>query len=71
MEFDIGDLVCFFRWLIRESHGTIDSSRSVQTYWNVLCILRRQETGLIDIDPVLKHQMMNVRAHESNCQGND
>jgi len=61
VEFDIRDLVCFFRWLIRESHGTIDSSRSVQTYWNVLCIVRRQETGLIDMDPVLKHQMMNAR----------
>ena len=72
MEFDIRDLVCFFRWLIRESHGTIDSSRSVQTYWNVLCIVRRQETGLIDMDPVLKHQMMNVRAYEGNWQrGND
>ena len=41
-------------------------SRSVQTYLNVLCILRRQETGLIDIDPVLKHHMMNVRAYEGN-----
>jgi hypothetical protein len=59
-EFSIRDLVCFFCWLIRESHGSIDCSRSVQTYWNVLCMVRRQETGLIDIDPVTKHQMKNV-----------
>lgn len=55
------DLASFFRWLLRESRGSIDSSRTVQTYWNVLCILRRQETGRIDIDPVTKHQMFNVR----------
>jgi hypothetical protein len=47
--------------LIRESRGSIDCSRTVQTYWNVLCMLRRQETGRIDIDPVTKHQMFNVR----------
>jgi len=50
-----------FRWLIRESRGSIDCSRTVQTYWNVLCIPRRQETGRIDIDPVTKYQMSNVR----------
>ncbi|KAF2240201.1 hypothetical protein BU26DRAFT_512420 [Trematosphaeria pertusa] len=55
------DLGCFFRWLLRESRGSIDSSRSLQTYWNVLCIVRRQETGRIDIDPVVKHQMKNVK----------
>jgi hypothetical protein len=40
-----------FRWLLRESRGSIEPSRNVQTYWNILCMV------LIHIDQVTKYQM--------------
>lgn len=61
-EFTIKDIACFFRWLVWESRGAIELSRSVETYWNNLGLLRRQETGQIYIDPVLRHQWKNVQA---------
>ncbi|OCK73115.1 hypothetical protein K432DRAFT_430744 [Lepidopterella palustris CBS 459.81] len=62
-EFTVQDLSSFFRWLLRESRGSVDSFRSVQTYWNVLCIVRRQETGRIEVDPATKHSMIGARQH--------
>ncbi|KAJ9646989.1 hypothetical protein H2199_001975 [Coniosporium tulheliwenetii] len=59
--FSVGDLHNFFYYLIRESEGRLDSARSLQTYWNVLCIVREMDTGGLKVDPLTKAQMIAVR----------
>ena len=54
------DVSCFLDWLVEESRGGIGSARSVQTYWNTLCTVRRVETGNITIDAHMKYRMTNV-----------
>ncbi|KAJ9644078.1 hypothetical protein H2199_003946 [Coniosporium tulheliwenetii] len=59
--FSVRDLHNFFYYVIRESEGRLDSARSLQTYWNVLCIVREMDTGGLKVDPLTKAQMIGVR----------
>ncbi|KAF2216846.1 hypothetical protein CERZMDRAFT_92918 [Cercospora zeae-maydis SCOH1-5] len=53
-------LHCFFHWLLT-ARPSIRRTASVQTYWNVLCIVRKTETGEQFIDQVIESQMHGVR----------
>ena len=53
----INVLYAFFDWLLRERKNSLGASSSLQTYWNALCLVRKQETGYHQIDPLIKSQM--------------
>ncbi|KAL9582090.1 MAG: hypothetical protein Q9212_003502 [Teloschistes hypoglaucus] len=57
----INVLYAFFDWLLRERKGSLGAASSLQTYWNALCLVRKQETGCHQIDPLIKSQMHGVR----------
>ncbi|KAI4213155.1 MAG: hypothetical protein L6R36_009463 [Xanthoria steineri] len=39
----------------------LGTASSLQIYWNALCLVRKQETGCHQIDPLIKSQMHGVR----------
>lgn len=53
-------LYTFFDWLLRERKDSLGAASSLQTYWNAFCLLRKQETGRHQIDPLIKSQMHGV-----------
>ncbi|KAL8800746.1 MAG: hypothetical protein Q9182_004951 [Xanthomendoza sp. 2 TL-2023] len=57
----INVLYAFFDWLLRERKGSLGAASSLQIYWNALCLVRKQETGSHQIDPLIKSQMYRVR----------
>ena len=56
----INVLYAFFDWLLRERKDRLGAASSLQTYWNALCLVRKQETGYHQIDPLIKSQMHGV-----------
>lgn len=50
----------FFHWLLQERSETLRSAGTLQTYWNTFCIVRKNETGCVTIDPLIKSQMCGV-----------
>ena len=56
----INVLYAFFDWLLRERKDSLGAASSLQTYWNAFCLLRRQETGRYQIDPLIKSQIYRV-----------
>ena len=56
----INVLYAFFDWLLGERKDRPDAARSLQTYWNALCLVRKQETGCHQINPLIKSQMYGV-----------
>ena len=38
---------------------------TLQTYWNVFYLVRKKETGCLEIDPLIKSQMHGVREPHS------
>lgn len=56
----INVLYAFFDWLLRERNGSLGAASSLQTYWNALYLVRKQETGCYQIDPLIKSQMHGV-----------
>ncbi|KAL9027313.1 MAG: hypothetical protein Q9196_004144 [Gyalolechia fulgens] len=57
----INVLYAFFDWLLRERKGSLGAASSLQIYWNASCLVRKQETGCYQIDPLIKSQMHGVR----------
>lgn len=53
-------LYTFFSWLLGERKGSIGAASSLQTYWNAWCLVRKQETGGHQLDPLIKTQMRGV-----------
>ena len=39
------------------------AASTLQTYWNVFCLVRKKETGSLEIDPLVKSQMHGVSEH--------
>lgn len=39
----------------------VGAASTLQTYWNVFCLVRKKETGCQEIDPLVKSQMQGVR----------
>ncbi len=56
----INVLYAFFDWLLTERKDSIGAASTLQTYWNVLCLVRKKETGCYQIDPLIKSQMHGV-----------
>jgi len=56
----INVLYAFFDWLLRERKNSLGAASSLQTYWNALCLVRKQETGCHLLDPLIKSQMHGV-----------
>ncbi|CAK4031768.1 C2H2 finger domain-containing [Lecanosticta acicola] len=61
-------LHCFFHWLLT-NRPNIRRTASVQTYWNVLCIVRKTVTGEQFIDQVIKSQMHGLAGITGNRPG--
>ena len=40
----------------------LGAARTLQTYWNVFCLVRKKETGCLEIEPLIKSQMHRVPA---------
>lgn len=53
-------LYAFFDWLLTKREDSIGAASSLQTYWNAWCLVRRQETGCFQVDPLIKNQMHGV-----------
>ncbi|OQN95439.1 hypothetical protein B0A48_18547 [Cryoendolithus antarcticus] len=47
--------------MLGEKSDTLRTASTLQTYWNTLCLVRRKETGLFAIDPMIKSQMHGIR----------
>ena len=56
----INVLYAFFDWLLRERKDSLGAASSLQKYWNAFCLLRNQEPGRHQIDPLIKSQMHGV-----------
>ncbi len=59
-DISINVLYAFFDWLLRERKDSLGAASSLQTYWNAFCLVRKQETGRHQIDPLIKSQMHGV-----------
>ena len=59
--FPIGVLNSFFHWLLHERSDSLHAKSSVQTYWNALSLVRRNETGCCVIDLETKSEWQGVR----------
>ena len=57
----INVLYVFFDWLFTVRKDTLGAASSLQTYWNVCCLVRKKETGCLEIDPLINSQMHGVR----------
>lgn len=53
-------LYVFFDWLIEKRKDTLGAASTLQTYWNVFCLVRKKETGYHMLDPLIKSQMHGV-----------
>nr|POE75083.1 hypothetical protein CFP56_78195 [Quercus suber] len=58
--FRIQDLYNFFHWMLREGSGRIRVSRTLQTYWNTLTLVRQLETGCFDMARAVQVEMCGV-----------
>lgn len=58
--FTINVIYTFFHWLLTIRKGSISAASSLQTYWNVFCLIRKKETGCHQIDSLIKSQMHGV-----------
>ena len=56
----INVLYVFFDWLLSVRKDTLGAASTLQTYWNVFCLVRKKETGCQIIDPLVKSQMHGV-----------
>ncbi len=63
MKISINVLYVFFDWLLSSRKDTMGAASTLQTYWNVFCLVRKKETGSLEIDPPVKSQMHGVREH--------
>ena len=57
----INVLFVFFDWLLSVRKDRLGAASTLQTYWNVFCLVRKKETGCLEIDPLIKSQMHGVR----------
>jgi len=60
-EVSINVLYVFFDWLLLVRKDTLGAASTLQTYWNVFCLVRKKVTGCQEIDPLVKSQMQGVR----------
>lgn len=60
-EVSINVLYVFFDWLLLVRKDTLSAASTLQTYWNVFCLVRKKITGFQEIDPLIKSQMQEVR----------
>jgi len=51
----------FFHWVLHTRRESLRSASSLQTYWNVFTLMRRSETGIIDVPLLIKAQMCAIR----------
>ena len=66
-QISINVLYVFFDWLLSVRRDSVSAADTLQTYWNVFCLVRKKETGCQDIDSLLKSQMQGVREHLLTC----
>ncbi|KAK4570553.1 hypothetical protein LTR86_002635 [Recurvomyces mirabilis] len=59
--YQVPDLYDFFYWMLSERKGRIKKTRTVQTYWNTLTLIRQLETGSFDVEPAVQVEMCGVR----------
>ncbi|KAK0255783.1 hypothetical protein LTR35_018293, partial [Friedmanniomyces endolithicus] len=53
------------------SRGTLRHASTLQTYWDTLCLVRKEETGLYVVEPHVKDAVVGVRqqlAYESKLE---
>ncbi|KAF1980648.1 hypothetical protein K402DRAFT_387753 [Aulographum hederae CBS 113979] len=62
IEFSPSILNAFWDWFLKTRQPRISSSRTIQTYWNTLCMIYYETSGESKIDLNLKHQMEGIRA---------
>ncbi|KAF2752834.1 hypothetical protein EJ05DRAFT_505659 [Pseudovirgaria hyperparasitica] len=58
--FEMIDIYGFFDWWIEESCGSFDACSTLQTYWNVLGLVRHENFHLM-VDPTTKEEATNAR----------
>lgn len=56
----INVLYVFIDWLLKKPKDRFGAASSLQTYWNALCLVRKQETGCHQIAPFIKNQMHGI-----------
>ncbi|TKA25160.1 hypothetical protein B0A54_17675 [Friedmanniomyces endolithicus] len=64
-------LSLFFHFLLEQSRGTLRHASTLQTYWDTLCLVRKEETGLYVVEPHVKDAVVGVRqqlAYESKLE---
>lgn len=44
----------FFHYVLYSRRGSVCHVSTLQTYWNVFTLMRRKETGILAIDPLVK-----------------
>ena len=64
-EISINILYVFFDWLLSIRKDRLSAASTLQTYWNVFCLVQKKETGYLEIDPLIKSQMHGVREPHS------
>lgn len=50
----------FFHYVLHVRRASVRHASTLQTYWNVFTLMRRKETGIVDINPLVKTQMHGV-----------
>ena len=50
----------FFHYVLHTRRASVRHASTLQTYWNVFTLMRRRETGIVDITPLVKTQMHGV-----------
>ena len=53
-------LFVFFDWLLSVRKDRLGAASTLQTYWNVFCLVRKKETGYLEINPLIKSQIHGV-----------
>ena len=56
----INILFVFFDWLFSVQKDRQSAASTLQTYWNVFCLVRKKETDRPEIDPLIKSQIHGI-----------
>lgn len=59
----INILYVFFDRLLKIRKDRIGEVGTLQPFWNVFCQVQKKETGCLQIDPLIKGQMHEVRSN--------
>ncbi|KAK1810844.1 hypothetical protein LTR12_014803 [Friedmanniomyces endolithicus] len=61
----VQDLYNSFYRMLSERRGRIKKTRTIQTHWNALTLVRQLETGCVDVEPAVRIEICGMRPSPS------